>query len=373
WDDNARSVDEAKEHLQFSIDYAHERFPGKKFYVGEIGWPSQGRMRWKAEPSPVNEARYLRAVIPYLEKAGLHYNIIEAFDQPWKRNNEGCVGGYWGVYDEGRRDKNIFSGPLSNESKWLFLFFCSVLLSITLLTPVRWSAVQNSFVKSLLLFFLAALASFVLVAQGRAFYLSAFNLLAMSKAVFFLVFGLLGTLLMMRNVVHGQPRPSLRIPHQRDEAIQNKVSEQWPFHSVALRWAHGKFAQGTRNGFIIFEKLTVFLFITISLSLSFAGRSSSFLSLAFLFPVLFVLNRAWSQRHIPANTTTSMAEGILALILFVLILLNEGVINGQANLWMLLCVLTAMARWGVFSKTRLGELLRQTPWRTGVKYALGLA
>jgi hypothetical protein len=27
------------------------------------------------------------------------YNVIEAFDQPWKRAQEGTAGGYWGIFD----------------------------------------------------------------------------------------------------------------------------------------------------------------------------------------------------------------------------------------------------------------------------------
>ncbi len=52
----------------------------------------------------------------------LDYNFIEAFDQPWKRYQEGTAGGYWGLFDEDRTPKfswiergqqSIRTGPAS--------------------------------------------------------------------------------------------------------------------------------------------------------------------------------------------------------------------------------------------------------------------
>jgi len=46
-------------------------------------------------------------------------NLIEAFDQPWKRLLERTAGGYWGVYDDARRElKFRFGEPVSNHPDW---------------------------------------------------------------------------------------------------------------------------------------------------------------------------------------------------------------------------------------------------------------
>jgi hypothetical protein len=46
-------------------------------------------------------------------------NLIEAFDQPWKRLLEGTVGGYWGLFDDsGRELKFRWGEPVSNHPKW---------------------------------------------------------------------------------------------------------------------------------------------------------------------------------------------------------------------------------------------------------------
>ncbi len=38
-------------------------------------------------------------------------NVIEAFDQPWKRALEGTVGGHWGLFDDDKREAEISCRP----------------------------------------------------------------------------------------------------------------------------------------------------------------------------------------------------------------------------------------------------------------------
>jgi glucan 1,3-beta-glucosidase len=45
--------------------------------------------------------------------------VIEAFDQPWKRQLEGTVGGHWGLFDAYRREAKFSWGdPVSNHPGW---------------------------------------------------------------------------------------------------------------------------------------------------------------------------------------------------------------------------------------------------------------
>jgi glucan 1,3-beta-glucosidase len=45
--------------------------------------------------------------------------VIEAFDQPWKRQLEGTVGGHWGLFDAYRRAAKFSWGePVSNHPGW---------------------------------------------------------------------------------------------------------------------------------------------------------------------------------------------------------------------------------------------------------------
>jgi glucan 1,3-beta-glucosidase len=94
-------------------------FPAKDILIGETGWPSAGRMREGALPSPVNQARVMHEVLNAAKREGYHVNLIEAFDQPWKRRLEGTVGGHWGLLDADRRmPKFAWGEPVSSHPHW---------------------------------------------------------------------------------------------------------------------------------------------------------------------------------------------------------------------------------------------------------------
>ena len=95
-----------------------QAFPGRRVMIGETGWPSAGRPRQAASASVVNEARYLREFLRYAATVHMPYNVIEAFDQPWKRAQEGTVGGYWGIFDAQARPKFAMQGPVTEEPHW---------------------------------------------------------------------------------------------------------------------------------------------------------------------------------------------------------------------------------------------------------------
>lgn len=118
WEDDPTGIDAALAQ----VERVHEKFARlyapKPIFVGETGWPSEGRQREDALPSRVNEARFMRGFIAMAEQGGWQYNLIEAFDQPWKRISEGTVGGYWGLFDAWRADKGVLAGPVSNLPDW---------------------------------------------------------------------------------------------------------------------------------------------------------------------------------------------------------------------------------------------------------------
>jgi glucan 1,3-beta-glucosidase len=119
WEDFPIPVDQAPAHVEAIRQQMVTRFPGKEVMIGEIGWPSAGRMREGALPSPANQARFLQEVTANARAGHYRANVIEAFDQPWKRALEGTVGGYWGVFDAFRREpKFVYGTPLSNHPAW---------------------------------------------------------------------------------------------------------------------------------------------------------------------------------------------------------------------------------------------------------------
>lgn len=118
WEDKPVPVGQAIAHVGEIYRYMQGKFPGREFLIGETGWPSEGRQRWEAIPSRVNEARFFREFMNFAQKEKLPYNVIEAFDQPWKRQLEGTVGGYWGLYDDQLRDKFPLTGPVVEDARW---------------------------------------------------------------------------------------------------------------------------------------------------------------------------------------------------------------------------------------------------------------
>lgn len=133
WEDDPRGIDAALAHVAEVRQVFGNRFAPKDILIGETGWPSEGRQRVTAVPSRVNEARFIRGFVALAEANGWHYNLIEAFDQPWKRASEGAVGGYWGLYDADRQDKGVLEGPVSNLALWPQWLLASVLLMLATL------------------------------------------------------------------------------------------------------------------------------------------------------------------------------------------------------------------------------------------------
>src|SRR5262249_55704348 len=88
WEDFPIAAANAAAH----VDSIHARvaaaFPGKDILIGEVGWPSAGRMREGALPSASNQARVMQEVLARARQANYRVNLIDAFDQPWKRQLE---------------------------------------------------------------------------------------------------------------------------------------------------------------------------------------------------------------------------------------------------------------------------------------------
>ncbi|RUL74866.1 glycoside hydrolase family 17 [Dyella choica] len=118
WEDNPVAAVDAVHHVEEVYQRMQRMFPGKQVMIGETGWPSAGRLRRSAEPSLVDEAFYLRSFLRYAAEVRMPYNVIEAFDQPWKRALEGTVGGYWGIFDSDAKPKFPMLGPVREEPHW---------------------------------------------------------------------------------------------------------------------------------------------------------------------------------------------------------------------------------------------------------------
>jgi exo-beta-1,3-glucanase (GH17 family) len=118
-------------------------FPGKEILIGETGWPSEGRMRAGALPSRTNQARVVSEILSLAKRENFRVNLIEAYDQPWKRQLEGTAGGYWGLFDSVQRALKYPPGEaVSNFPSWKLQMGCGMVLSV-LIFGSAWLALRR--------------------------------------------------------------------------------------------------------------------------------------------------------------------------------------------------------------------------------------
>ena len=86
-------------HVEQAVDYSLLKyqelmaaFPRKKIVITEVGWPSEGPAIGSSVASKINQAHFVREFIAKTAYKNYDYYLMEAFDQPWKKNLEG-----WGV------------------------------------------------------------------------------------------------------------------------------------------------------------------------------------------------------------------------------------------------------------------------------------
>lgn len=130
WEDFPIRAKFAAAHVDAIRQQVAVAFPGKEILIGETGWPSEGRMREGALPSRTNQARVVSEILQRAKQENFRVNLIEAYDQPWKRQLEGTVGGYWGLFDSARDLKYPAGVPISNYPLWKWQMAGGMLISV---------------------------------------------------------------------------------------------------------------------------------------------------------------------------------------------------------------------------------------------------
>ena len=143
-------------HLEKIVAQIQALAPNKRVLIGESGWPTAGRQRGLAEPSIINAARYINNMIDSAERNGFDYNIVEAFNQPWKSEFEGVVGANWGLLSINRKPVIPLTGQVLDNPNWTIHFLLQTLLFLLII---------GIFVKQLQLSKLNRLLTFIVIAQ----------------------------------------------------------------------------------------------------------------------------------------------------------------------------------------------------------------
>lgn len=78
---------------------------GKKVIISETGWPNLGEEFYGAEPSYENALRFFINTQLWSKEDNIDIFYFSSFDEPWKINDEGDVGAFWGLWDKNENQK----------------------------------------------------------------------------------------------------------------------------------------------------------------------------------------------------------------------------------------------------------------------------
>jgi glucan 1,3-beta-glucosidase len=167
WDDKPTGIDAALAHTASVYGEARVTFPNQRVFIGETGWPSQGRQRADAVPGVVAQARFVREFTGWAHDNQIQYNLIEAFDQPWKRQQEGTVGGYWGLYDTAGLAKFALQGAVQENTGWTLGYWSAGSGALAALLLWLWRKLRREPARLLLLLPAGALLGALLPMQWQ--------------------------------------------------------------------------------------------------------------------------------------------------------------------------------------------------------------
>jgi exo-beta-1,3-glucanase (GH17 family) len=331
WEDDPVSIHQAVAHVGRIRREMARHLPGKEIMIGETGWPSRGRMRAGALPSPVHQARFIRGFADLAAREGWSYNLIEAFDQPWKRANEGAVGGYWGLYDTHRRDKAVLSGPVSDYPYWPVLFgLTALVILLTLAILVRRPGANR--IQWFPFWIIAAAGATLWVIQGHQFTVITRSVWETMWAVMVMVQAAIVYVLLLRAAAGGS------VPEHLDlKSSLDLLTGRFP----------GSAAGGRLAALVSVNRLAGLVLALIALAgLCFDPRYRSFQNGGFLLPAL---GYVWFW-HRPGQGVSPAGglERLLALTLAagaLWVLIRETPLNWQAGLWAAACLLLAYPLW----------------------------
>ncbi|WP_309500241.1 glycosyl hydrolase [Sulfurovum sp.] len=331
WEDNPMNIKSAIKHLESVRENVEAILKDKNILIGETGWPSEGRMREDALPSKINQAIFIREFVKLAEQKRWNYNVIEAFDQPWKRASEGAVGGAWGMFDKDREDKKVFYGDVSNFPNYKPLALGSILLFFAFSFLLRGSNIQT---KHILVFSgMNALFAILFMLQMEQYSVTVRTNIELLCAFIVSVTHLFIYYFLLLLMAKGTKLQILSL----DEILKKKI-----FYSD--------------TSLVILFYLS-FTFILISnLTLAFEGRYRNFEIYIFMISISSYL---WLYRENFENLNLGRFEKVSFLILLLTsltIFINETYLNIYSNIWVLISLGFAYILYRGTKKVSYGEL-----------------
>ncbi|MGQ0658712.1 MAG: glycosyltransferase [Chromatiales bacterium] len=128
-------ADESVDWVIARFKQVQAEFPNKRVVIAEAGWPSDGNRLEDAKPSLTNSARFVRRFLNAATAQKIDYFIMEAYDQAWKRVEEGSVGPHWGLWSADREAKFPMVGDIVADEQWRAK---ALVASLLVLGPIIW-------------------------------------------------------------------------------------------------------------------------------------------------------------------------------------------------------------------------------------------
>lgn len=102
------TIDEAFEVTRTQYEEIKEKFPDKQIIFTELGWSTKARDDLKKNnASEENQKRYVDEITTWFEENEIIGFLFEAFDEPWKGEDEYSCERNWGFYYVDRTPKPV--------------------------------------------------------------------------------------------------------------------------------------------------------------------------------------------------------------------------------------------------------------------------
>ncbi|MFZ0669189.1 MAG: beta-(1-6) glucans synthase [Pseudolabrys sp.] len=315
WEDFPIRAGVALPHIESIRRQVVAAFPGKEVLIGEVGWPSAGRMREGALPSPVNQTRVVQDVLALSKREKFNVNIIEAFDQPWKRALEGTVGGHWGLFDAATRAPK-FAGAqaVSNHPLWIWQGVGGIIFTVIIFAVATSVRTKDTPPSLWLAVSMNALVGGILIGWTvETVPIESLGLGGWSRSLSLAAVAIAAPIVLSVATICGTPVPAFfRILGPKNERMQNPVA--------------------TSAGVILIA--TMLLAFVVALALVFDPRYRDFPFAPLTAAVVpFVVHRFVVAQPKGTRPTAEIAGAVVLALSVIYILFNEGFANWQ-SLWL---------------------------------------
>jgi glucan 1,3-beta-glucosidase len=323
WEDEPVGIEQAADYVYSMAAQLRQAFGPTPIFIAETGWPAAGRQRGPAAPGRTEQARFVRELLARQASVPLAFNLIEGFDQPWKRALEGAMGGAWGLFDADGVLRVPLAGPIIPDPDWAWLP-AAALLGAVLLAGTEWAIRRRlgGFTSMLALLLGGALVGVFSVQQALALPVWSRNLWEWTS----------GSLALLTSALCGGAA-TWRLAHlmQGTEVTRMDILGTLARRGSGTRWL------------ALMQFGVLCLAVIDALWLVFDARYRALPWQGIAAPALLLLALAILGDRLPASARAERLLAVAAIICATLIVFFEGSANGSALLYAGALLLLALA------------------------------